>query len=793
MLGVQLITWAHPLLAADLDTLLTGYSLTSWNDGDGRPLGTVHAIVQADDGYLWVGSDGGLFLFDGSRFLPWEFVGDSPLPESVVTALCVLRDGSVLIGFADGGGVRRIRDGRVQPQDQGGERLGYVSNLVEDHSGTIWAVADGSLYKLLRGYWQRVSLVWMAREASVRQAFVSKDGELWVGTEWGVFRRSNESSTFQRMAAGHIWGISEDMAGIIWTTDNVAGFRSLGPQASPQHALAGAGYRLMHDRKGNLWVATFGEGLWRVGVGSATGAVAVERAALRTGLSSDSVQSLAEDRDGNIWVGTTGGLHRLTQRKLTPVENFGFVVAVEPAGNARVWVGRTNGVVQLSTLASEWRQGQSNSPGPDVRSLYSDSRGKLWVGATDGLYQLINGDLVSVALPSRSHMPVTSISPDGRGGLWLGDGVWLYRWDGASLVKFADAPDWPDLKRITFAHGDKSGRVWIGFAGGRLGLVDRDGTFQTFGQREGLGPTVHQTIYAVLEDEEGVVWIGGNGGLSWFTHGRFATVTHENGLPGNRVRAIVEDLQGHLWLSVDRGLVGLDRNEIRRAVDDPSYRVRYRLYDTFDGLAGAPTGIIGSARAGDGTLWLVRGGGLTLLDPRTLDDNHPPAPPPVRIDGAIANERRFRMAQRTSFPPGTGRLQINYTALALTAPNKIRFRYRLDGVDTSWVDAGSRRVAFYTNLSPRSYRFVVESSTEDGTWNTSTAAWDFAIQPAFYQAIWFYAACSGIVGFGLWATWRFRLGLVERQFSLVLSRTYALEPGDPRHSAAKFSRRDASV
>ena len=181
--------------------------------------------------------------------------------------------------------------------------------------------------------WDRVTLPWKNGEGTVFQVFVATSGAVWVGTRWGVFSRAAHSERFEHVVNGSVWGISEDAGGTIWTTDSIAGFRRLGSPTPPEHALESSGYRLMHDRQGNLWVASFAQGLWRVprdGHG-APDPLAAERAALRTGLASDSVQSMLEDRNGNIWIGTTGGLHRLRQRPLTPFEQAGFVAAVDPA------------------------------------------------------------------------------------------------------------------------------------------------------------------------------------------------------------------------------------------------------------------------------------------------------------------------------------------------------------------------------------------------------------------------------------------------------------------------------
>ena len=236
------------------------------------PLGTVYAIGQDADGYLWIGADAGLLRFDGLRFTHWDVLSDDTLPKSSVSALCVARDGSLWVGFADAGGIRRLRDGRIAAAQPRGS-LGSVTDLVEDGHGTIWAVSDGALYRLRGDEWQKLMPVWEDdhRRFSIRQSIATVSSS--SGPPAGCFGSSRKRTHFERIAAGYTWGISEDATGSVWITDIVAGFRRLAEPPSPPRPLEGAGYRLMHDRQGNLWVATLGEGLWRVRDASAASPV----------------------------------------------------------------------------------------------------------------------------------------------------------------------------------------------------------------------------------------------------------------------------------------------------------------------------------------------------------------------------------------------------------------------------------------------------------------------------------------------------------------------------------------
>jgi ligand-binding sensor domain-containing protein/two-component sensor histidine kinase len=760
--------------AAGRDDLLTGFSLTSWHSGDGRPLGSVYTIAQDHEGYLWIGTDAGLFRFDGWSFAAWDALSDTSVPPSAVTALCVSRDGSLWAGFAEGKGVRHIRNGAVRFENTNEGGPPSATDLIEDREGTIWAVGDGALYRLRNHTWEHVVLPWNPGPVDalittgVLQLYVSRNGDLWVGTRWGVFRRDSATDRFQIMSDRHIWGISEDEDGVVWTSDAVSGFRRLASPDPPKHALQGTGYRLLHDRQGDLWVATFGKGLWRARRAASPEAFVVEEAGLRTGLSSNSIHALIEDRDGNIWVGTTAGLHRLTPRELTPVEKVSDVLVLEPTPDASVWGGTPNGLVRFSVRSAPPQEDRIGLAGYDVRALYRDLDGTLWVGTTTGLWKLVGNRLSPVALPARRNMPVFSISSDGHGGLWLRDGARLFRWAGSKLVEFDGAPKTIEFSKIVFARPDSNHRLWIGFAGGRLGVIESDGVFRIVDEKKGFDQGIHESLYAWFEGEDGVIWIGGSGGLTRFADGRFATLGPTQGLPEDRIRSIAEDRSGHLWMSIDRGLLMVRLDEVAKALADRSYHMQYRLYDSLDGLAGPPLGLFGAARASDGTLWFIRGGGLTLVDPARLKDDRAVAPP-IRIEAVLANDRWLNPASQTRLGSDTRRLQIHYTALTLAASPKVRFRYLLEGVDTTWVDAGTRRAAFYTNLPPRDYRFRVEGTAGDGGGDTVGTTWAFSIRPAYYQTGWFYVLLLGTVVLTAWWAWRFRLGLVKRQFSLALA------------------------
>src|SRR5262249_14449642 len=250
--------------------------------------------------------------------------------------------------------------------------------------------------------------------------------------------------------------------------------------------------------------------------------------------------------------------------------------------------------------------------------------------------------------------------------------------------------------------------------------------------------------------------------------GRPIIVTRANGFPGN-ARAIVEDAAGGMWIAVGSGIMQLERSEIIRAATAPEHQLRYRLFTTADGLAGVPVGNGSLTGLGsrDDQLWFATSSGVTIVDPRTVGD--PRATPPARIETVAADRRTFDPASRVRLPARTSHLQVTFTALTLTDPRRVRFRYRLDGFDRDWVDAGTTRQASYTNLPPREYRFLVSARNSEGTWTDPATEWQFAIEPMFYQTRWFYGLCAAVLVMLVCGAWRLRVRQVRGQFALVLA------------------------
>lgn len=761
-----------PTSAAAFTEGLNGYSVASWTEADGQPLGSVYSIVQDEDGYLWVGCDVGLLRFDGWKFLPWNAISETPLPETRATVLASGQGGALYVAFAGNSAVYSIRGSSARRLGEDNARLPDITSIAEDGHGTIWVVAAGALHRWGRQQWERVPVdaegSMLTRVVSVRP---SRAGGIWVGTTDGLFSRVTGSDLFERVpgrprspsgAGEWVWDIAEGPDGSLWTTDMAAGFKVRTATATQweQGQPRVMGYRLLHDQSRNVWIGTVGEGLWRVPLDGADDVMNIERITLGTGLGSNAVLAIVRDKDQNVWIGTTVGLHRLTRRTLTSVSDVGLAVSVDDVAGLGVLVGSSTGLVAVHQPGDRTSRFVAAS-GLWVTRVHRGRRGGLWIATTSGTYYSQDDGRGLVQVLPHSARTITS---DANGVVWLASREGVYRADSSSrVVPFVIPSSW-GMKQIVGAFADSSGRLWVTDGTGGAGLIEGDGSFHPFGVAQGWQGWLSTAIF---EDREQTVWIGTRSGLVRFKDGRFDIVGPADGLPSDRIGAIVDDDHGYLWLNLDVGLVRLKRDEFAAVIANRNHRPKYHIYDASDGLSGAAIVNLRAARSSDGRLWFIRGGGLTTIDPRALDQKFPARRRPTQIDAILADDRQLQAVDGVAIPAGTKTLQISYSALELTTPQRLRFRYRLEGFDVGWRNVESSRQAFYTNLPPRSYTFRVEAAIDGEDWvNSST--WQFTLEPKFWQTYWFYSAVMAALLVAVWATWRIRLGVVRHEFALVL-------------------------
>jgi signal transduction histidine kinase len=481
-------------------------------------------------------------------------------------------------------------------------------------------------------------------------------------------------------------------------------------------------------------------------------------------LISNGIWEIAEDRDGNIWVGTNRGLHRLTPHTMTPLLEHGLVRAVAAAPDGGVWLGTPGGVMRLGGGGEAARRIPA-AVSVDASSLSVDPTGTLWVASDRSIWRLGAERLYGPIVDGRRG--IRSIAGDGRGGVWVvdADGQ-LQRWHDGRLTSVALGQD-TTTSRVAFVHVDRELRVWIAFEDDPLLLMEPEGSARVV--RASDGPTVSPptAVSTIAEDRDGTIWMGTRRGLARYRDGRLAVLTTTSGVFAQSVRALVVDDLGYVWLGVGTSIARLDPAEFDRALADPTRPVKLREFDVSDGVAGVmvSSGNSGAARAADGRLFFVTGRGITMTDPRVVDERlHPPSSA-VRILSVFADDERCGAA--AVLPAGTSHLRIDYTVPTLTAPERARFRYRLEGFDHAWIDAGIRRQAFYTNLPSGRYRFLVQVQLPNQAWASEWTEWGFRIAPAFYESAWFYAACSVALVAAAGGVWRMRVQSLRRELAAV--------------------------
>jgi signal transduction histidine kinase len=395
-----------------------------------------------------------------------------------------------------------------------------------------------------------------------------------------------------------------------------------------------------------------------------------------------------------------------------------------------------------------------------VLALTTDVHDTLWIATKDGICSWDGRRFASVPVPPKLKFEeVTTIVADLEGGLWFGTREpGIYHWSHHVLTLIDVGP----ALIGTAGTVDRSGRVWIGFEDGSI-AVHFHNRIQRYGRSEGLPAAL---IRAVYEDASGTIWVGSSAGISWLQNGRFVTMTSVTAdVPLRDLTAVLVDRDDYLWLATSAGVVRLRRSDAVSVKPDGAFWGTFVRWDSSDGIPGNtvvpkhPAATV----AADGKLWFIASHGVAIIDTKAVSTEATPLP--LRIEGGIADRRAFDAVPGFSLPPRTSTLEINYLVTALSAPSKIRFRYKLEGFDEAWIDAGARRQAFYTNLPPRQYEFRVMAY--DGL-STATKAWSFSIAPAFYQTQWFRVssglALAAAIGGLVWV-WTFQ---VRKRFAVVL-------------------------
>ncbi|HUR33822.1 MAG TPA: two-component regulator propeller domain-containing protein [Vicinamibacterales bacterium] len=748
---------------------LANYALTNWSEEQGPfPFG-VYAIAQDHDGYLWLGTRSGLVRFDGSEFTPWN--DTHQLPDDRVSAILAARDGSLWVGFGTIGGVAQVSARGVrQFTVRDGLADGDVNTIVQDPGGAIWVASHGGLSVYDGQRWRTVDQRDGLPAESVLSLWVDTGGRVWTGTSTGIYRRAGEGERFTVVEPRGGGEFAEDRAGTVWVTDPNEAFRATDQSGGRERAPGGrrgSGRNLLVDTSGALWVGTRGAGIMRV-AGDAAGVhpERIEYVTRRQGLISDEIRTLFQDQNGSLWVGSRRGLSRLAESTVGSgkADTESFVAAVAVTRDGATWTATADGAKRQRGDETRTFTERDGLPSRIVTALHEDRNGTLWAATALGVARLIGPRFVPLPLLDRSSWrdyQIRSMTSGADGALWLCDQrSGLFRWkDGVTESLTGEIGS----RKAYVAYADRMDRVWIGFWEGGVSVFAPSGATTSYTSKQGL-PTGPVNI--IYEDRSGRIWVATEHGLGLVQGQRIRTFA-TNGLPESAVVSMNEDQTGTLWIGFGPSLMRIDPHEFDRALEDPAYAVRYRLYGMEDGLPGSlgRPGLPSSARTADDRLLFVTSDGLAEVDPRRLRDR--PAPRLLGVSSVHADGQALAPANgAVTIPAGVTRLEIKYSLLSLSA-SKFRFRHMLDGFDPDWHVVGDKREVSYTNLPPGRYRFRV-ATDHDGAWIESRTPLEMTIQPAFYQTTTFYAGVASSLAMLIWFGWRRRVRSIQREFNLVL-------------------------
>jgi signal transduction histidine kinase/ligand-binding sensor domain-containing protein len=811
VLGFALLFLTAASFALDPHQNVRHYGYQSWQTDSGLPQNTVHVVLQTRDGFIWLATEAGLVRFDSVKFTVFTHKDTPQLGSDVIYNL--LEDRSGALWIATSSGVTRYRNGGFQSlSEKGGAPANAAWSMHEDRSGAVWILTAGGLARFDGESLRSITGIPPLNEMSrmVDGAY----GDLWLGTSNGLYHADWGEARRFRVAgqAAAIQALALDKTGRVWA-GMANGLEVCGAEKCDLFNLPGTGAAarnvsaLAVDAAGAMWVGT-AAGLVRHD-GTRTAVYGPHE-----GLPSELVQLLVCDREGAVWVGTGGGIARVFDGKIeafTPREGFSSnaVISILEDREGNLWLGTESGGVDiLRDRAFTTYTAQDGISDDHIRSVYQDQQGIVWLGTSGGgLDRRDKGGFVALTTASGiSSNVVLSIASAPNGDMWLGTPDGLDRMRNGKVTVFTSADGLAD-DFVRSLYFDKQGTLWIGT---RRGLSELNGgKFRTYSALDGLGSDL---VGSILQSRDGSMWISTLGGLTHWQHGQFRNFTEKDGLSDHTVTAlhedadgtlwigtmggglnrwrngifraiapqgaalpetiysILEDASGKLWVSSNQGIFSASRDDLNRYADGAASAVTVNSYGVADGMKvseASSGGHPAAWRLDNGELWFATLKGAATVDPAHLATNR--VPPLMSIEQISVDDRPEKRNGAISIRPGGRRFAFEYTALTFAAPQKVRFKYRLEGFDHGWIDAGTLRTAYYTNLPPGRYTFQVLACNNDGVWSAAPASVSLRLEPYFYQTIWFYVLLVSAAALIWYAAYRWQMRQVESRFRAVMA------------------------
>lgn len=768
--------------AVDASRLMSQYGHTGWRLQDGELPAPAYPMAQTSDGYLWIGTQAGVVRYDGERFVPLDSLTASRLKSAFILALFGAKDGSLWIGTREGLG--RWKDGKLTVY--AGVNRAVVSFAQDDH-GKVWLLTRSREAQPLCEV-AAAGVICHGKPDGLDATGLCCDhmvtdgkGGFWMGSDQALiqWRERTASRSFPleaKIKAGSpgVLVLAREPTGEIW-----AGLPLLGAglglqrfvadhwQAFQLAALAGSSLAVQaiaRDRAGALWVGTIDHGIYRFVSGRA------DHFDTKSGLTGDSIYAFFEDREGNMWVSTSGGLDRFRDFKAwTYSTREGLSVdevdAVLAASDGRIWMGTASSLDVLDHGQFHSLRAGKELPGTQVTSLFEDRAQRIWVGIDEGLWIYADGTFTAVSDLDGKPLKgmVFALAQDGGGDVWAsvrGHPTKMVRIRQGRVVESLTPPAFPAVRSMV---SDAAGDIWLGLLQGDIARAGAP--------EHPISTGLNTPVRDIAVTKDGLVLGATDKGLIAFKAGALRVLAAKDGLPCDTIHGLADGEDGSLWLATPCGLAEVESADIESALREPARALSMHVFDVLDGVRpGFAPFQKKMARAPDGSLWLANGVTLQSFDPKAA--MAAAGALPVHIEELTADRHRYALADGLALPPLTRDVQIDYTAIGLAVPQHLRFRYRLDGREQDWVEAGQRRQAFYTDLPPGTYRFRVAASQDGWRWEEATPL-DFTVKPAFYQTGWFMLLVVALAALALWMLFAWRLAHAQVQLRSLLEERHA--------------------
>jgi signal transduction histidine kinase/ligand-binding sensor domain-containing protein len=780
-----LFVLASTAWAVDPHTLISQYGHTAWRIQDGV-LSNPGLITQTTDGYIWVATVAGLMRFDGVKFTPWTAPKGQSLPGSGISFLLGGRDGSLWIGTP--GGLSHLKDGelfnyKTTPNSPG------INDIIEDHAGTIWVTryrmndGGGSLCRVdgdkLRCYGEKDGNPGKYAIGLVEDTA----GNIWFGCKM-LCRWASDSFSFyfkdqlKNPAGDGVLRVAAGPSGSVWASLGGTG-RKLGVQYYSEGKWASyvvPGFDgatvvadvLFVDRNHSLWVGTESHGLYRIHDGVA------DHYGSANGLSGDTVEYIYEDREGNLWVTTDRGVDMFRDLPvLTFSTSEGFigslVHSVLALSNGSVWVGNIGAVDIVRAGRVSAIAANRGLPGQHVEAMLQDHTGQIWLGVDNTIMTYRLGRFSAIKNSDATLFGrlgnARGFAEDVEGNIWALTHIDVP--DQMHLLRIKDQNVEQDIRvddviNARFLAADRSAGIWLASAHGKF-VHYRDGKAEAVISlaKEEIG------IRSLFVDSDNAVSFATSKGFYRWKDGHLSVMDSRNGLPCSALASAIKDDRGSFWLYGRCGLLRVSASDYESWLKFPAASLSVKTFDALDGSQpGYELSQPEVSKSADGRLWFASSDKIQMIDPSRTYTNV--IPPPVYVEEVIADRKNYPPGAGLRLPALTRDIEIDYTALSFVVPQKVRFRYKLEGRDTTWQEPGTRRQAFYSDLRPRKYRFRVIACNNDGLWNEQGATLDFSVAPAWYQTNWFRVSCAATLLMLLYLLYQLRVRQLHHQFSIGL-------------------------